>query len=243
MAANVQKNVSNYNNEDLSNIIDEEFIISFIPLVKKIVNKLIVSGIPRNEYDDLVEQGIMGLINAYLNYNPDKSVKFETYASIRIRGEILDYLRSKDWMPRNLRKKIKDISKITDFTDISGEDIDALCNKLNISKEDYYKLQTQIVASNISSLDDILENNLTAVISVDDLPERETLIKDERRIIKESIDNLNEREKLIITLYYYEELSLKEISHVLDVSESRVSQIHSRALAKLRQMLQNYYTI
>lgn len=99
------------------------------------------------------------------------------------------------------------------------------------------------MASNISSLDDILENNLTAVISVDDLPERETLIKDEKRIIKESIDNLNEREKLIITLYYYEELSLKEISHVLDVSESRVSQIHSRALAKLRQMLQNYYTI
>ncbi|MDI6602109.1 MAG: FliA/WhiG family RNA polymerase sigma factor [Thermoanaerobacteraceae bacterium] len=240
MSLNGQKSVFKNYKDNSSGIIEEE-IINFIPLVKKVVNRLIMSGIPKNEYEDLIDQGVIGLINAYLNYDPGKNVKFETYASIRIRGEILDYLRSKDWIPRNLRKKFKDLLKIENYLDEDNNDIDTICNKLDISKDEYYKLQTQIIASNVSSLDEIIENNFISISSVDNIPEKEILINDEKRILKESIDSLNEREKLIITLYYYEELSLKDISHILNISESRVSQIHTRALLKLKQQLENYY--
>lgn len=221
---------------------DEDFIINYLPLVKRVVNRLILSGIPKSEYDDLVDQGVIGLINAYLNYDPGKKVKFETYAAIRIRGEILDYLRNKDWIPRNLRKKIKDLNKLVDYLD-DNSGIDKICDEMGISKEEYYKLQTQIIVSNISSLDEILENNFSniSISSSDNIPEKEMMIKDEKAVLKEAIDSLDNREKMIITLYYYEELSLKDIAQVLNISESRVSQIHTRTLFKLKQKIQQYY--
>ncbi len=220
--------------------INEGFIIKFLPLVKKVVNRLIISGIPKDEYDDLIDQGVIGLINAYLNYDPEKNVKFETYASIRIRGEILDYLRSKDWIPRSLRKKFKDLNKLQDYL---GEcnDVDTICSELCITKTEYYKLQTQIVASNVSSLDEILENNFVAVSSFDNIPEKEIINNDEKAALKTAIDSLDKRDKIVITLYYYEEFSLKDISNVLNISESRVSQIHTRALLKLRQKMEKFY--
>lgn len=237
-----EQNSSFKNYNDSFSETNEDFIINFLPLVKKVVNRLILSGIPKSEYDDLIDQGVIGLINAYLNYDPGKKVKFETYATIRIRGEILDYLRNKDWIPRNLRKKIKDLNKLVDYLD-DNYGVDNICNEMGISKEEYYKLQTQIIASNISSLDEILENNFSyvSVSSSDNIPEKEMMIKDEKVVLKEAIDSLDKREKMVITLYYYEELSLKDISQVLNISESRVSQIHTRALLKLKQKIGRYY--
>jgi RNA polymerase sigma factor for flagellar operon FliA len=220
--------------------INERIIISYLPFVKKIVNMLIISGIPNKDYEDLIDQGVIGLINAYLNYDPDKNVKFETYASIRIRGEILDYLRSKDWIPRSLRKKFKNLNKLQDYLGECNND-DVICNKLGITKGEYYKLQTQIVASNVSSLDEMIENNFPPISSFENIPEDEIIHNDEKMVLKDAIDSLDSREKTIITLYYYEEFSLKDISQVLDISESRVSQIHTRSLHKLKKKLETYY--
>ena len=203
------------------------------------------------EYDDLVGYGIFGLIDAIDKYDYGKNVKFETYASLRIRGAILDQIRKMDWIPRSLRQKQKKINAamaaIEAKTGRTSTD-EELAAELGISIEELNNWQGQTKMSNLISLDEYTEEgsesgiqavNNTRFETPEDVVEKEEL----KKMLVEALDLLTEKEKNVVTLYYYEDLTLKEISLVLNVSESRVSQLHTKALNKMRKKLGDYMEI
>ena len=216
----------------------------YVHLVKLVAGRL---GIYLNQYidlDDLVGYGVLGLIDAIDKFDPSKNVKFETYASLRIRGAILDAIRKLDWIPRTLRKKQKDIDKIyieleskLGRTPVDQEVADAL----HISLDEYNTLLKEVNVSTLISIDE----NIYQFESVKDhnaqIPERCIEEKEMKDTLSKLIDELPEREKKVIFLYYYEELTLKEISRVLEVSESRVSQLHTKAVSRLRANMSKYH--
>lgn len=233
--------------KDKSVEVREKLIIEYAPLVKIIAGKLSMYLGYNVEYDDLVSYGIFGLIDAIDKFDYDKGIKFETYASLRIRGSILDQIRKMDWLPRSLRQKQKKIDAA--FAKLEAElgrvaTDGELAKELEISIEEFYTWESQAKVSRLMSLEDYVEQG--ADISTDaqgqkrfDGPEEVVESKEIKKILEESLQILTEREKKVILLYYYEELTLKEISMVLEVSESRISQLHTRALQKLRQKLGN----
>ena len=216
----------------------------YVHLVKLVAGRL---GIYLNQYidlDDLVGYGVLGLIDAIDKFDPDKNVKFETYASLRIRGAILDAIRKLDWIPRTLRKKQKDIDKI--YIELEGKlgrtPVDQeMADALHISLEDYSTLLKEVNVSTLISIDE----NVYQFEAVKDqnaqIPERCVEEKEIKDTLARLIDDLPEREKKVIFLYYYEELTLKEISRVLEVSESRVSQLHTKAVSRLRDNMSKYH--
>ncbi len=233
--------------KDKSVEVREKLIIEYAPLVKIIAGKLSMYLGYNVEYDDLVSYGIFGLIDAIDKFDYDKGIKFETYASLRIRGSILDQIRKMDWLPRSLRQKQKKIDAA--FAKLEAElgrvaTDGELAKELEISIEEFYTWESQAKVSRLMSLEDYVEQG--ADISTDaqgqkrfDGPEEVVESKEIKKLLEESLQVLTEREKKVILLYYYEELTLKEISMVLEVSESRISQLHTRALQKLRQKLGN----
>lgn len=233
--------------KDKSVEVREKLIIEYAPLVKIIAGKLSMYLGYNVEYDDLVSYGIFGLIDAIDKFDYDKGIKFETYASLRIRGSILDQIRKMDWLPRSLRQKQKKIDAA--FAKLEAElgrvaTDGELAKELEISIEEFYTWESQAKVSRLMSLEDYVEQG--ADISTDaqgqkrfDGPEEVVESKEIKKLLEESLQILTEREKKVILLYYYEELTLKEISMVLEVSESRISQLHTRALQKLRQKLGN----
>ncbi len=216
----------------------------YVHLVKLVAGRL---GIYLNQYidlDDLVGYGVLGLIDAIDKFDPNKNVKFETYASLRIRGAILDAIRKLDWIPRTLRKKQKDIDKIyieleskLGRTPVDQEVADAL----HISLDEYNTLLKEVNVSTLVSIDE----NVYQFESVRDhnaqIPEQCVEENEMKDTLAKLIDQLPEREKKVIFLYYYEELTLKEISRVLEVSESRVSQLHTKAVSRLRANMSKYH--
>ncbi|TCO67771.1 FliA/WhiG family RNA polymerase sigma factor [Caldanaerobacter subterraneus] len=224
-----------------------EIIVKYLPLVKHIVKKLVISDIAQSEYEDLIHQGILGLIDAIEKYQPDKGVKFETYAALRIRGEIIDYLRKRDWMPRSLKKKYKKIEETVEKLqqrynrEPTVEEITEACG---LEEEDVLKTLSYINVSNINSLEEAIENNLKmhSISEIDPKnPEEELLYKELKKKLAHAIEKLSEKERLVITLYYYEDLNYKDISKILNLTESRISQIHSKAIKKIREMLSEYF--
>ena len=197
------------------------------------------------EYDDLVGYGIFGLIDAIDKFDSMKAVKFETYASLRIRGAILDQIRKMDWIPRTIRQRQKKIDlAIKEIESAKGRnatDIE-IAESLGISEEEFGEWQSQMKITNVVSLNEFMEqgseipaeNNKNAHF---DSPE-EVIEKEElRKILSEALELLTEK------LYYYEELTLKEISSILEVSESRISQLHTRALQKMKSKMGGYIGI
>lgn len=233
--------------KDKDTEVREKLIIEYAPLVKIIAGKLSMYLGYNVEYDDLVSYGIFGLIDAIDKFDYDKGIKFETYGSLRIRGSILDQIRKMDWLPRSLRQKQKNIdaafSKLE--TELGRVATDGeLAKELEISVQEFYVWQSQTKVSRLMSLDDYVEQG--AEIASDgqgqkrfDGPEEVVESKETSKLLEDSLRALTEREKKVILLYYYEELNLKEISKVMEVSESRISQLHTRALQKLRQRLGN----
>lgn len=229
----------------------EKLIIEYAPLVKIIAGKLSMYLGHNVEYEDLVSYGIFGLIDAIDKFDINKGFKFETYASLRIRGSILDQIRKMDWLPRSVRQKQKKIDaaflKIeTQFGRIATDK--ELANELEISIEEFYKWEGQTKVSRLMSLDDYVEQG--AEIETDaqgkkgfENPEEVLESKEVKEMLQDSLKVLTEKEKKVIVLYYYEELTLKEISVILEVSESRISQLHTRALQKLKQKLGSYMEI
>ena len=224
--------------------IREQLIAEYAQLVKLVAGRLSMYLGYNVEYDDLVGYGIFGLIDAIDKFDYSKNVKFESYASLRIRGAILDQIRKMDWLPRSIRQKQKKIdaamSKIeTEKGHVATDE--EIADELN-------SWQGQTKASNLISLDEYTETGSEAKIeSVTnthfDQPE-EVLEKEELKIkLTEAINSLTEKERNVITLYYYEEMTLKEISLVLNVSESRVSQLHTKALGRMRKTLGEYLDI
>ncbi len=223
--------------------IREKLILHYIYLVKYIAGRLFVNYKSTVDYDDLVSYGIFGLIDAIDKYDISRGVKFDTYAQIRIRGAIIDFLRETDWIPRSVRQKAKEIELAYDEIEStkgeSATDIE-VADKLGISLDEYYKRINSISSYTLVSLDDYLEQSKETSFkseNLDDSPEKVIEKEELKVIIAEFIDKLPEKEKSIISLYYFEELTYKEIGLILGISESRVSQLHTKAIIRLKKNL------
>ena len=229
--------------------IREKFIRQYMPLVKYVAGKVAV-GMPSNvEFDDLVGYGQFGLLDAINKYDTSKNVKFKTYAVTRIRGAIFDELRQIDWVPRSVRQKSREIEDaIASLESRLGRTASnaEIAESLNMTEEDYNRTVMKVSGTSILSLNDVwyagddndnmsIGNNIEAPSSLnpDIMAERE----DEKKVIAEAINELTEKEKMVIVLYYHEDLTFKEIGEVLEVSESRISQLHTKANLRLRAKL------
>lgn len=222
----------------------EKLIIEYAPLVKLVAGKLSMYLGYNVEFDDLVGYGVFGLIDAIDKFDYEKGVKFETYASLRIRGAILDQIRKMDWIPRTVRQKQKQLDgayrKIEEQTGRMATD-EEVAEELGITLDELDEMQNETKLTNVVSLDEYMEQGEVRVEPRADKdymqPEKVVEKAELKRLLMEVLQTLTDKEKKVITLYYYEDLTLKEISRVLDVSESRVSQLHSKALIKMKQRL------
>ncbi|MGN0513523.1 MAG: FliA/WhiG family RNA polymerase sigma factor [Lachnospiraceae bacterium] len=231
--------------------IREKLIIEYSQLVKLVAGRLSMYLGYNVEYDDLVGYGIFGLIDAIDKFDYGKNVKFETYASLRIRGAILDQIRKMDWIPRSLRQKQKKIdSAMAKFESEEGRMAtdEELAGELEISVDELNEWQGQAMVTNLVSLDEFTaagsEVRMDATSNSHFEQPETALEKEELKVkIAEALDSLTEKERNVIVLYYYEEMTLKEISRVLDVTESRVSQLHTKGLQKMKGQLGDFASI
>ncbi len=238
--------------KDKSPELREKIILEYSPLVKVVAGRLSMYLGYNVEYEDLVSYGIFGLIDAIDKYDHAKEVKFETYASLRIRGAILDQIRKLDWIPRTIRQKQKKIDGvIKQIEALKGRSAtdEEIAEGLGISEEELAEWQSQMKITGLVSLNEYLEqgsevpNEQGKVSSQFYSPEDATLQEELKKVLMDSLENLTEKEKKVILLYYYEDLTLKEISNVLEVSESRISQLHTKALHKMKARLGSYIGI
>jgi RNA polymerase sigma factor for flagellar operon FliA len=220
-------------------------------LVKYVAGKVAV-GMPHNvEFDDLVGFGVFGLLDAIDKFDPDKNVKFKTYAVTRIRGAIFDELRSIDWVPRSVRQKTREIEEVIGSLEAqlgrTASDHE-IAQSLGLSEDEFLKTMMKISGTSILSLNDVWlsgdENDNMSIGESIEAPNSlnpDVIVeKDEiRRVIIDAINELPDKEKKVLVLYYYEDLTLKEIGQVLEVTESRVSQLHTKAILRLRAKLTN----
>lgn len=231
--------------------IRDMFIKQYAPLVKYVAGKVAI-GMPHNvEYDDLVGFGVFGLLDAIEKFDPDKHVKFKTYAVTRIRGAIFDELRSIDWVPRSVRQKTREIEEVIHRLESSlGRSVTdkEIAGELGVDIEEFQRLILKISGTSILSLNDVWysgdDNDKVSIAdSIEAHPSLnpDTIVeKDEiKRVIVDAINELPEKEKTVLVLYYYEDLTLKEIGKVMEVTESRVSQLHTKAIMRLRAKLTN----
>lgn len=229
----------------------DKFIRQYMPLVKYVAGK-VATGLPASvEFDDLVGYGQFGLLDAINKYDTSKNVKFKTYAVTRIRGAIFDELRQIDWVPRSVRQKSREIEDaiVALESKLGRTASDAeIAKSLNMSEDEYHKTIMKVSGTSVLSLNDIwytgddndnmsIGSNIESPSSLnpDVIAEREEI----RKVIAEAISELPEKEKLVIVLYYHEDLTFKEIGDVLEVSESRISQLHANANHRLRAKLTN----
>jgi RNA polymerase sigma factor for flagellar operon FliA len=227
----------------------EKLIIEYSPLVKIVAGKMSMYLGNNVEYDDLVGYGVFGLIDAIDKFDVHKEVKFETYASLRIKGSILDQIRKMDWIPRTIRQRQKELDTATKevMARTGREPTDKeLAEEMGMSEDDYYSFISSLKITNLVSLNEFMEagGNEPAMDtkknSYFEQPEEKVTREELSAKLKDSLEVLTEKEKKVILLYYYEDLTLKEISEVMEVSESRVSQLHTKALKKMRKIMGNY---
>lgn len=226
----------------------EKIIIEYAGLVKIVAGRLSMYLGYTVDYDDLVGYGTFGLIDAIDKFDYFKGVKFETYASLRIRGSILDQIRKMDWIPRTLRQKQKKLEHAYHKVEKEQGKIateEEVAKELQISLEELEIWKNQTKMNNIISLDEFLEQgsevHMDSEVSAHfDQPEKVIEKQELKELLTKTLETLTENERKVIVLYYYEELTLKEISHILKVSESRISQLHTKALQKMKQKLGNH---
>ncbi len=220
-------------------------LMYYVPLVKRVVNRLFQTTKAFNEYDDLISCGIIGLMDAIDRFNPTKGASFETYSQIRIRGEIIDYMRSLDWAPVHLRIKIKKVENAYDeLSQEKGRLVTDLevAQHLDINQCDLHEILKESHFLNVVHLEELLQDTVqedprfAAESSVQNSLEDQ----DFKSNLAREIEKLSEREKLLVSLYYSDELTLKEIGIVLGVTESRVCQIHSSVMSKLRARMKSF---
>jgi RNA polymerase sigma factor FliA len=228
----------------------DRLILTYAPLVKYVAGRL-GSGLPAHvEEGDLVSYGLLGLIGAIERFDPTRDIKFETYAIARIKGSIIDELRSMDWVPRSVRARARDIERA--IADLEARLTRAptdeeIADKLGITEEEFQDSLMEISRSSIAALDELWASpgsSGDAVALIDTIedpqaaePQMAMAHTELREALGEAISRLPEREKLVVTLYYYEELTLREIGEVLGVTESRVSQLHTKAILRLKARL------
>ncbi len=227
----------------------DRLILTYAPLVKYVAGRL-ASGLPAHvDDDDLVSYGLLGLIGAIERYDPDRDVKFETYAITRIKGSIIDELRALDWVPRSVRSRARDIERtISDLESRLGRapTDEEIAGRLGLSQDEFNESLSDISRTSIAALDELWTvsaggDQISLIDTIEDAqgpdPISALATTEMREAIGEAISGLPEREKLVITLYYYEELTLREIGEVLGVTESRISQLHTKAVLRLKARL------
>jgi RNA polymerase sigma factor FliA len=229
--------------------IRDRLILTYAPLVKYVAGRL-GSGLPAHvDEGDLVSYGLLGLIGAIERYDPGRDIKFETYAIARIKGAIIDELRALDWVPRSVRSRAREIERaIAELeaklgTAPTDEEIAA---KIGITVTELEDSLTDISRSSIAALDELWSvsgdgDQVSLLDTIEDTtgprPAEALDVTETREALADAIARLPEREKLVVTLYYYEELTLREIGEVLGVTESRVSQLHTKAILRLKARL------
>lgn len=229
----------------------EQLIIEYAQLVKLVAGRLSMYLGHNVEYDDLVSYGIFGLIDAIDKFDLEKNVKFETYASLRIRGAILDQIRKMDWIPRSVRqrqRKIDEAMKQIEMRTGKTASDEELAKQLGLTDEELFSWQTQLKVTNVVSLNEFEENGPEPMIDSAhpvrfSQPEEVVEEAELKEKLAESLELLTEKERRVIELYYYEDMTLKEISKILEVSESRISQLHTKALNKMRKKMGVYMNI
>jgi RNA polymerase sigma factor for flagellar operon FliA len=229
-------------------LVKEKLILEYAPLVKFVAGRLVMHIGQHVEYDDLISYGIFGLIDAIDKFDPDKGVKFETYASLRIRGSIIDNIRKMDWVPRTLRQKNKQYEQTFAYLEetLGREPTEEeLSEKLGLNLEETRELARKSSVLALISLDDYLDQNYetafnSALSAPVETPETYMDKKELESMLAGAIEKLSEKEKKVVSLYYYNDLTLKEISSIMGVSESRISQIHSKAILRLQTRLGKY---
>ncbi|MBC6415740.1 MAG: FliA/WhiG family RNA polymerase sigma factor [Bdellovibrionales bacterium] len=225
-----------------------KIIENYIPLIESIT-KRISSRLPANiQYCDLISSAVIGLMDAITKYDPSRNNKFKTYAEFRVRGAILDALRSQDWAPRSIRDKAKKIDKVSKELEqkLSRQPSKReIADALEVSLEEYHNMLDQTKEINIISIDEsyvFSSNDKFSMLNI--LEDRDSSLnqidkKNVHKIITEAIRELPERQRIVLSLYYYEEFNLKKIGDILKVTESRVSQLHAQAISRLRYKLLN----
>jgi len=224
-------------------------LLKYTHLVKYIANRMAPSYSGHVDKDDLMGYGILGLMDAIDKYDYTKGVKFETYASLRIKGSIIDQIRQQDWLPRSMRQKIKNLETACQTLEKSSgrfPNDEEVAKHMGISVSEVQKLwnesyQYQLISMDEQIIDMMQAGNESLHIPHGDTPEQKLDEKELMQVLSGAIKGLTDNEKMVVSLYYYEELTQKEIAKVLGVTESRVSQIHAKALLKLKSTISKQY--
>lgn len=232
----------------------EELILEYAPVIRYVAGRIAMRLPSHIALDDLISAGVIGLIDAVDKYDPHKNVKFKTYAEFRIRGAILDELRAMDWVPRSVRKKSSDLedvyNRLQNKLGRPAED-EEVAEELGVDMEEFHRLLDEVRGVSLLSIDD----QESPLAQLDSEQVMEALGREEtddpvvllglaelRRQVASAIEGLPEKEKLVVSLYYYDELTMREIGEVLGYTESRISQMHTKAILRLRARLKNLST-
>ena len=246
---NVAQQRKSFESLDQTGAERDALILEHLPQIKYIAQRISTKLPSHVELNDLVSAGILGLLDAIEKFDRSRGVKFKTYAELRIKGAILDSLRNLDWAPRSLRKKSKDLERVyRDLEQRLGRPATEkeVCAEMEITLEEFYELDDQIKGLNIGSFHELAgqdddKNSDPLVKYVPDAPQMDPFFvchKSEiQGILATTIDTLPKKERLVVSLYYFDELTMKEIGKVLGVNESRVSQLHTKAMLRLRTKL------
>ena len=229
----------------------EQIVKEYSPMIKYVANRIALRLPPHIEVDDLISVGAIGLMDAIEKYDPSRGAKFKTYAEFRVRGSILDELRSLDWVPRSVRQKASNLdavsSKLQSKLGRLPED-EEIAKEMGVTLEEFFKTLNETRNMPLLSLEDLgiardsgdkqsLLDTLEGRSDVD--PQTQMRLTELKNLIAAAIDSLPEKERLMVSLYYYEELTMKDIGEVLGITESRISQIHSKAVYRLRTKLKS----
>ena len=222
----------------------EQLVQEYAVLVKRIAHHLTARMPSSVQADDLLQSGMIGLLEAAKKYDSSKGASFETYAGIRIRGAMLDEIRKGDWVPRSVHRNARSVSAaikaIEMRTGRDARDRD-VADELGIELDAYYSILQDAVGGRLFSYDEVLKNDDAIAEAHGSGPLDQLQQRNFGRCLAKAIEGLPDREQLVLSLYYDDELNLKEIGHVLGVSESRVSQIHSQAALRLRARLSDWW--
>ncbi len=218
--------------------IREKLIEYYLSLVKLVASRIAISLPQYVDKDDLISNGFFGLLDAIEKYDPMRGIKFETYAVVRIRGSMLDAIRAQDWVPTSIRQKAKQyeqtVSKLENQLGRAATD-NEIAEALSISVNELYVLLNQLNASTIMPLDEFIKTETSSAHLTN--PSEQIEIEEVKQALAKTIDKLPEKERLVVSLYYYEGLTLKEISLILKLSEARISQLHTKSIFRLRGAL------
>lgn len=238
--------VSAYQEVNASVASKSDLVNKHASLVKRIAYHLIARLPHTVDVADLIQEGMIGLLDAAQNYNVNQGASFETYAGIRIRGAMLDEIRRNNWAPRSVHRKAREIAAvIQEIEQREGRNAqdNEIAEAIGITTEEYHQQLFDSTGHQVFSLDEFSDHDESLAQPITDSqpePDRETEESDFQQAMARAIDTLPERERLMMSLYYNEELNLKEIGQVLNVSESRVSQIHSQTIIRLRAKLADW---